>query len=404
MTNLRGYRASRVVTCDPKIANGSNELGVIENGVVVIDDAKVAFVGKESDAPPVRNWTDCGERVITPGLIDAHTHACWAGSRHDEYVARMAGGDYRAIAAAGGGILSTHRAVMAASEDELVHQLTGRLSRMLHLGVTTCEVKSGYGLLAEAELKQLRAIKRASEMPNLPHIVPTFLALHAVPPGLDRDQYAASVVNETLPAVAREQLAQFVDAYIDANAFTAEQGRAIATAARAHGLGIRMHVGQFADVGGAELCADFSAASADHLEHIGDAGIERLAAAKTHAVLLPTASFLLRQAPPPIDKLRAAGIALVVASDANPGTAPTESLPLAMALAVRLYGLTPAEAILGATRNAANALRLGDRGVLASGNIADLCVWELPHEFAILQPWGVSRTERVVCSGIEDRF
>jgi len=220
-----------------------------------------------------------------------------------------------------------------------------------------------------------------------------------LPPGeTDRSAFAARVARE-VPEVARERLARFVDAYVDAEAFTVEQARIVGSAARAAGLGLRLHVGQFADVGGAELAASLGAASADHLEHVSDAGIKALARARVAAVLLPIASFTLGQAPPPVSRLRDAGVPLVVASDANPGTAPTESLPLALALAVRIYGLSPDEAILGATRHAAGSLDLPDRGVLRAGARADLVVWDLPHEHAIVQPWGVRKTRFVLVEG-----
>jgi imidazolonepropionase len=247
-------------------------------------------------------------------------------------------------------------------------------------------------------MKQLAAIARAAERRDLPAVSATFLALHALPKDPDRAAYVARAPS-LVAEVARAKLARFVDAYVDENAFTVAEARGVGEAARAAGLGVRMHVGQFADVGGAELCAELGARSADHLEHVGDAGIARLAEARVCAGLLPTASFTLGQAPPPVAKLRAAGVPLVVASDANPGTAPTESLPLAMAVGVRLYGLTPAEAILGATREAARSLDLEDRGVLRVGARADLVVWDLPHEIAIVQPWGTSRTRAVVCAG-----
>ncbi len=314
----------------------------------------------------------------------------------------MAGGDYRAIAAAGGGIASSHRAVAAATEDELADMLGARLGRMAQLGVTSVEVKSGYGLEPEHEMKQLAAIARAGRRSDLPFVVPTYLALHALPEWARtrRAEYVDRVVTSMVPEVARMHLAKFVDAYVDENAFTTAEARGVGEAARAHGLGVRLHIGQFADIGGAQLCAELGARSADHLEHLDDDGAASLAAAGTHAVLLPVASFTLAQPPPPIAKLRAHGVPLVVASDANPGTAPTESLPLAMAFAVRLYGLTPDDAILGATRNAASSLDLVDRGVLRVGARADFVVWDLPHEHAIIQPWGASRTREVTRDGV----
>jgi imidazolonepropionase len=395
-----GLAAARVVTCDPQRADGVGPLAAIETGAVVVDGGHLAYVGPRAGAPAGVLIEDLGECVITPGLVDAHTHAAWAGSRHAEYAARMAGDDYRAIARAGGGILSTHRAVVAASENELAEAVADRLRRMGSLGVTTVEVKSGYGLESPHERKQLAAIARAAGRGDVPAVVPTLLALHALPPGQgDRTAFAARVARELVPEVGRERLARFVDAFVDTDAFTAEQARVVGDAARTAGLGVRLHVGQFADVGGAELAASLGAASADHLEHVSDAGIEALSRARVAAVLLPVASFTLGQAPPPVNRLREAGVPLVVASDANPGTSPTESLPLAMALAVRTYGLSPDEAILGATRHAAASLDLADRGVLRIGARADLVVWDLAHEHAIVQPWGIRKTRRVLVEG-----
>lgn len=392
-----GYASARIVTCDPLRAG---LLGVIEEGAVVVEDGRVAYIGARADAPVGVTIFEMGDRAITPGLIDAHTHACWMGSRHAEYDARVRGTDYRSIALAGGGIRSTHRAVVAASEDDLALALTQRLRRMGAAGVTTVEVKSGYGLETAEEKKQLAAIARAGSVSSVPAVVPTLLALHALPPeSQDRALYVERVARELVPEVAREHLARFVDAYVDADAFTADEARSVCDAARAVGLGVRLHVGQFADIGGAELAASLGAASADHLEHVSAAGIAALAIAGVSAVLLPVASLTLSQTPPPVSALRAAGVPLVVASDANPGTSPTESLPLAMALAVLLYRLSPDEALLGVTRYAASSLGLLDRGVLRVGARADLVVWDLPHEHAIVQPWGVSKTHLVLVEG-----
>jgi imidazolonepropionase len=394
--------AARVVTCDPGRATGPDPLGTIEDGAVIVDEGRIVWTGPRAAAPAADEAFDAGESVLTPGLVDAHTHAAWVGSRHLEYALRMAGGDYRAIAAAGGGIAASARAIAAATEEEIAGVLAKRLARMARLGVTCVEVKSGYGLEPEGERKQLGAIARVArdQGAELPSVVPTFLALHALPPGADRGAYVESVTRTLVPEVARGGLARFVDAYVDANAFTVEEARDVGAAAKRAGLGVRMHVGQFADVGGAELCAELGAASADHLEHVGAAGIAALAAGRVSAGLLPTACFTLGQAPPPVAALRAAGVPLVVASDANPGTAPTESLPLAMALAVRLYGLSGAEAVLGATRLAADALGERERGRITVGARADLVVWDLPHEIALVQPWGIARTRRVVRDGV----
>jgi imidazolonepropionase len=400
---MRLVAAARVVTSDPARATTADPLGVLDDGAIAIDDGRIAAIGPRAalarryPSAPVRRG-----RLLTPGLIDAHTHAPWMGSRHAEYALRMEGASYEAIASAGGGIVASMRAVREASLEAIVMELRARLRRMATLGVTTVEAKSGYGLDAASEHKQLTAIAEAAKEAAMPHVVPTFLALHALPPEArgDRDAYAAQVATAVLPAIARAGLARYVDAYVDRGAFSMEQARPVLERARALGLGVRLHAGQFADVGGAELAAELGADSVDHLEHVSPRGIDALARAGTCAVLLPVASFTLGQAPPPIAALRAAGVPLVVASDANPGTAPTESLPLALALAVRLYGLTMAEAILGATREAARSLGLGgERGILREGLRADAVLWDLPHESALVQPWGVPRTELVLRDG-----
>jgi imidazolonepropionase len=396
---VHGLAAARVVTCDPARAGA---LGVVVDGAVVIEGTAVSFVGPRAEAPPGVTLDDLGERVITPGLVDAHTHACWVGSRHLEYAARMAGVTYRDLAERGGGILSTHRAVAAATEDDLADVLVDRLRRMASLGVTTVEVKSGYGLDAVHEKKQLIAIRRAGAHAGVPSVVATLLALHALPErGALRADYVFRVARDLVPEVAESGLASFVDAYVDAGAFTVDEARAVGEAARTAGLGVRLHAGQFADTGGAELAASLGAASADHLEHVSPGGLEAMARAGVAAVLLPMASFTLGMAPPDVSRMRDLGVSLVVASDANPGTAPTESLPLALALAVRAYGLSPEEALLGATRNAAAALGFRDRGVLRKGARADLVAWDVPHECALVMPWGVSKAHRVLIEGRE---
>jgi imidazolonepropionase len=402
--SARGYRARRVVTCDPQRSSGG-PLGVLEDGALVVgDEGRLVYVGLASEAPAGVALEDLGD-LVTPGLVDAHTHAAWVGSRHAEYLVRMNGGTYADIAAAGGGILSSSRAVAAASEGEIAHALRARVARMVSLGVTCVEVKSGYGLEAEGETKQLRAIAQVAAERTSPKLVATYLALHALPVRARtgeaaRAAYVREVIEQTLPAVAREKLARFVDAYVDTGAFTVDEARALGSAAIAQGLGVRLHVGQFADIGGAELAAELGALSADHLEVVSAAGIAALAAAGVRATLLPTACFTLGQEPPPVAALRAAGVPLVVASDANPGTAPTESLPLALAFAVRTYGLSAEEAILGATRHAADALAEPGRGRLAAGMHADFVAWDLPHEHALVQPWGTPMTRRVVRDGV----
>ncbi len=384
----------RVITADRLVTNDG---APIANGALVVEGARIAWIGPRGDAP---SGAADHATLVTPALVDAHTHAAWAGSRHDEYAMRMAGADYVEIARAGGGIVSSHRAIIDTSEEELAEILAARLKRMTALGVGTVEVKSGYGLLAELELKQLRAIARVAARSDMPRVVPTLLALHALPPGeSDRGKHVDAAC-ELTREVVKLGLAKFVDAYVDEHAFTVDDARRVCTIARDGGLGVRLHVGQFADIGGAELAAELGAKSADHLEHLGETGARALASARVCAGLLPIAAFTLGQAPPDVAMLRRAGVTLVVASDANPGTAPTESLPLAMALAVRNYGLTPDEAFAGATINAARSLGLDDVGVLRVGARADVVLWDLPHEIALVEPWGTSRTRLVLRDGV----
>lgn len=388
MTVLTGLR---VVTCDAQNT-------VYEPGAVAWNGERIVYVGPAEEAP-TDNHVLHHPGVVTPGLIDAHTHTPWAGTRHHEYVMRVQGASYQELQAAGGGILSTHHAVARVSEAELLAQTIARLRAMRLQGVTTVECKSGYGLLPDLEHKQLLALEAAARTTGLPAVVPTFLGLHAVPKGADRKQYVDTVIQVTLPRVAK--LARFVDAYVDEHAFTVEEARRFGAAAKKLGLGVRMHVGQFSDIGAAELAAELGALSCDHLEHLGEAGIRAMASMDVAAVILPTARWVLAQKErPPIEKLRAAGVRLVVASDANPGTAPTQSLPLAMAIALRNDGLTPEEIWQGVTCHAARALGIFERtGSLEVGKRADIVAWNFAHENALLQPWGTSQAAAVWVAG-----
>jgi imidazolonepropionase len=414
MSRLAAF-AGRVITCDLDRSTASDPLGVLVDAGILLEDGRILHVGPRAEIfgmlgrlgqPPTAHGmapigdvlVDAPDAVLTPGLCDAHTHAAFVGSRHDEYVRRMAGASYQDLVREGGGILATMRAVRAARRDDLALALAERVARMAALGVTTVEVKSGYGLDADSEQRQLEAAAEVAEKSHLSRIVPTYLALHAVPPeaAAGRAGYVDAAA-EQVRRFARQGLVKYVDAYVDQGAFSIEEAETVARAARDEGLGLRFHAGQFADVGAAALAARWGAASADHLENVTRSDLDALARAGTRAVLLPVASFTLAQSPPPVALIREAGVPMVVASDANPGTAPTESLPLALALGVRSYGLTPAEALAGATREAAHSLGLGDRvGVLGPGYEADFVVWDLPHEHAIVQPWGGPKV-RLVC-------
>ncbi len=379
------------------------ERGAIEDGAVAIERGTIAFVGERSALP--ERFAPLGPRrvpLITPGLVDAHTHAAWVGSRHGEYVAKLRGDGYEAIAARGGGIVASMRAVEESEVAEITDALVARLRRMASLGVTTVEVKSGYGLRPELERRQLEAIAEASRAAGVPRVVPTLLALHALPPESRGDDAKRAAYVEGQMALVREiaanEQARFVDAYVDRNAFRVDEARLVMSVAREAGLGVRMHVGQFADVGGAELAGELGARSADHLENVGEAGLAALARGEVAAVLLPIASFVLGQSPPDIAALRRAGLLLVVASDSNPGTAPSESLPLAMAFAARLYGLSTDEILAGVTCHAARSLDV-EAGTLHEGAVADIVGWDLPHEEALLQPWGTPRATFVLRDG-----
>lgn len=401
MTGDAGARGPRSVVYAGRVAS----VPPIDDGGMLYAGETIVAVGPRAEIAALATGAeivlDAPDAVLTPGLIDAHTHAVYAGSRHREFAQKLAGAGYEAIAAAGGGIVSTRAAVAATTREELADILERRVRRMARLGVTTIEVKSGYGLDRAAELKQLEAIALVRKRAGVPTLVPTFLALHAVPPEAraDRKAYVDGVVTRTLPAVIEANLARFVDCYVDRNAFSADEAERVLEAATKAGLGCRLHVGQFADVGGAALAARYGAASVDHMEHATDASLDALAAAKVAVVLLPIASLTLAQDPPPIARMRERGLDLVVASDANPGTATTESLPLALALAARTYGLTPEEVLVGATAHAARALGSSDRGALRAGARADFVLWDLPHEGCLAQPFGAAPSRLVVCGG-----
>lgn len=365
-------RNARVMTC----AADRDGLGVIDRGAVAIANGAIAWVGDDADRPrgTGAREIDAGGRLVTPGLVDCHTHAIFGGDRAREFAQRAAGVPYRDIARAGGGIAATLAATRAASDGELVAGLAERLAAARAGGTTTIEVKTGYALTGDGEARLLRCI--AAARATGPRVVPTLLA-HVVPPerAADRDAFVREIGERWVPAA--RGLATSVDVYCDDGAFTLAEARAILTAARAAGLDVRAHVGQFVDVGGAELVAELGGRSVDHLEQVSAAGIAALARAGTVAVMLPGACVQLRMTPPPVDQLRAAGVAMAVATDLNPGTSYSQTLPIQMWLATTHYGMTVDEAWLGVTRHAARALGLAAHGVgtLAPGAPADLVVW-----------------------------
>lgn len=331
--------------------------------------------------------------LLTPGLIDCHTHLVYGGDRTAEFEQRLQGATYEEISRAGGGILSTVNATRALSEEELVRQARPRLEALVREGVTTVEIKSGYGLTAEDELKMLRTAKRlARELPV--HVRTTLLAAHVVPPEYRKspEDYVDLVCKELIPRVAEEGLADAVDVFCETIAFSRSQAERLFQAARENGLGVKAHAEQLANSGAAALAARFGAWSADHLEYLDEAGAQALLAAGTAAVLLPGPFYFLQGTrKPPVDKLRRLGVPMALATDLNPGSSPLASLRLMMNMGCTLFGLTPEEALTGVTRNAAIALGLGDRlGTLAVGKQADLLLWDVtnPAQLVCEVGWG----------------
>ncbi len=381
-------RNARVMTCDPARPG----LGVIDRGAVVLTDA-IAWVGEDADAAaairaiaPDARTIDMQGRLVTPGLVDCHTHAIFAGDRATEFALRAAGKSYLEIAAAGGGIAATLVPTRAASDATLAELLVARLDGARAGGTTAIEVKSGYDLTVAGELRLLRIIAGVARA-RAQRIAPTLLA-HLVPPERkgDRAAFVAELADELVPAVARERLATSVDIYCDVGAFTLAEARRILGAAKHAGLAIRGHVGQFEDLGAAELVAELGGLSVDHLELVSDAGIAAIAAAGTVAVMLPGACVQLRLPVPPVEKLRAAGVAMAIASDLNPGSSYCDTLPVQLWLATTHFGMTVDEAWLGVTRHAARALGL-DAGAIVAGARADLVAWrcespaEVPYRY-----------------------
>ncbi len=395
------YHRARVMTCT---GSDADPLGLIANGAVLTDGGHIVWVGDAVDAAAAcraldvlpGERVDLGGRLLTPGLIDCHTHAIFAGDRAAEFALRARGASYLEIAAAGGGIAATLAPTRAAADATLERLTIDRLLAARATGTTTMEVKSGYDLTVAGELRLLRVIAHAGARAPLA-VVPTLLC-HVVPPERrsDRAAYVRELVEVLVPTVAADRLATSVDVYCDDGAFTRDETAAILGAARNAGLGVRAHVGQFSDHGAAELCAELGALSVDHLEQVSPAAIAALAAAGTVAVMLPGACVQLRLPPPPVAALRAAGVPLAVASDLNPGSSYASSLPVQMWLATTHFSMSVEEAWLGVTRIAARALGLVDRGLLVPGARADLVVWNAEHPAEIPYRYGSNLVDRVV--------
>jgi imidazolonepropionase len=355
-------------------------LGVIEDGVIAATDGRIVHVGAAGSADHLQpaQRIDGGGRWISPGLIDCHTHLVYAGNRAGEFEQRLQGVSYADIARAGGGIVSTVRATRAASEADLLAASLPRLDAMLAEGITTLEIKSGYGLTLADETKQLQVARELGRQRAV-EIVPTFLGAHAIPPGREAQEYIDEVCNVMIPAVAAAGLAEAVDVFCENIAFSAAQAEQVFVAAQQHGLAIKIHAEQLSNQHGAALAARHGALSADHIEHLDGDGIAAMRRAGTVAVLLPGAFYFTRDTTlPPIAELRAAGVPLALATDSNPGTSPLTSPLLAMNMAATLFRMTVAECIAGFTREAARALGRQDRiGRLAVGLDCNLAVWDI---------------------------
>ena len=369
----------QLATCPP--VNPQQDAGLIHDAALVVEDGNVSWAGPAAELPRscrTLETFDCRGQLVIPGLIDCHTHLCFGGWRADEFEMRLAGHDYLAIQAAGGGIAATVKATRATPYDELLQRTRGFLEHMLKLGVTTVEAKSGYGLDLETETRQLEVYAELNGTQPV-EIVPTLLGAHVVPPEYadQREAYIDFLCEQLLPNVAQRGLASFCDAFVEHGAFSLEEGRQILQRASELGLGTRLHADQLSDSGGASLAAEVGATSADHLEYVSPEGIAALAAAGTVAVSLPLASLYLNEAYLPARKLMNAGVPVAVATDFNPGSAPSFHLPLAMLLACLNQSMTPQECLMGVTTIAARVVDRADVvGSLLPGFQADLALME----------------------------
>lgn len=356
---------------------GGSGLGVVNEAAVAMEGGRVSWVGPDAQAPSAAFEVDGTGCIGLPGLVDCHTHTVFAGSRASEFRDRLGGRSYTEILEEGGGILRTVRATREATEDSLARVAAQRLAAMAAGGVTTVEVKSGYGLTASDEAKMLRAARRAGDDSGV-RVLTTFLGAHTVPAELrgNREAYVRDVIDAQLPSVASH--ADFIDAYVDRGAFTVDEGRRILAAGKKAGLGVRVHAEQVAHTGAAQMAAELGALSADHLERLDEAGAEAMARAGTVAVLLPGAMTYLRDTPPPVAVLRAHGVPMAVATDFNPGSSPVRDLWSCATLACLSMGLTVEEALRGITRVAADALGRPDLGRVAVGAAGDLVLMRPP--------------------------
>jgi imidazolonepropionase len=397
-----------VLTCDriwqsARLAT-MTDVGVVEDGIVACKDGQIIYAGAKSGSPQfqVAEIVDCAGRWITPGLIDCHTHLVHAGDRAHEFELRLSGASYEDIARAGGGIVSTMKATRASSEAELVQSALPRLDALIAEGVTTIEIKSGYGLSLDDELKMLRAARELGQVRGVT-VKTSLLAAHALPPEFagDADAYIDHICNAVIPVAARAGLADAVDGFCETIGFSRAQIERVFQAAKVNDLPVKLHAEQLSNQHGAALAAHYGALSADHLEHLDDVGIAAMAHAGTVAVLLPGAYYFTRETQiPPIAKLRAAGVPMALATDCNPGTSPLTSLLLAMNMGATLFRLTVDECLAGVTREAARALGLQDQiGTLAVGKICDLAIWDIERPAELVYRMGANPLHQRIWRG-----
>ncbi|MDP8250595.1 imidazolonepropionase [Pseudochrobactrum saccharolyticum] len=373
------FAHARVAT----LIENADGLGLIEDAAIVVEQDRIAYVGPQAEMPVLYAdypATNCENRLITPGLIDCHTHLIHAGNRAHEFELRLEGASYEEVAKAGGGIVSSVKALRAASEDDLVRESLPRLDALISEGVTSVEVKSGYGLDTENEIKSLKAARRLAQERNVA-IRTTFLGAHALPPEMngDKSAYIDVVINEMLPAIAADKLADAVDGFCEGIAFLPDEIARVFDAAKVHDLPVKLHADQLSNLHGAKLAASYNALSADHVEYTDSEGAQAMAKAGTVAVLLPGAYYFIRETQkPPVEAFRQAGTKMALATDNNPGTSPLTSLLLTMNMGATLFRLTVDECIAGVTREAARALGiLAETGTIEVGKYADLAIWDV---------------------------
>lgn len=400
---MKLWRHCNVATLEP---DATQPYGLITDAALVVDGAQLRWVGPRGDLPPAllaqcRETHDCAGALITPGLIDCHTHLVYGGDRAQEFEMRLNGASYEDIARSGGGIVSTVKATRSATAQQLMSQSSVRLKQLLGEGVTTLEIKSGYGLALDAERKMLQ-VARALGQHHGVDVRTTFLGAHAVPPEFAgrADDYVDEVLR-MLPLLQADGLVDAVDGFCEGIAFSPAQMARVFDAARGLGLPVKLHAEQLSDSGGAALAAGYQALSCDHLEWLSEAGADAMAAAGSVAVLLPGAFYFLRETRvPPVELLRCKGVPMAIATDCNPGSSPCTSLLLMLNMACTLFRLTPEEALAGVTRHAAQALGLHDRGMLAPGKRADFVLWNVQHPAQLSYALGANPRIQTVCKGV----